>query len=84
MKDEELSEFRKGYFGADPSELRWNKKILIYNAKSNSWKSIGEVPFDAPCGAGVVLDGEKIYSINGEIKPGTRTNRTYVGTILDK
>lgn len=84
LQGEELADFKKKYFGADPSELRWNKKILIYNAKSNSWKSIGEVPFDAPCGAGVVLDGEKIYSINGEIKPGTRTNRTYVGTILNK
>lgn len=84
LQGDELADFKKKYFGADPSELRWNKKILIYNAKSNSWKSIGEIPFDAPCGAGVVLDGEKIYSINGEIKPGTRTNRTYVGTILNK
>lgn len=84
LQGDELTNFKKEYFGADPYELRWNKKILIYNAKSNSWKSIGEIPFDAPCGAGVVLDGEKIYSINGEIKPGTRTNRTYVGTILNK
>ena len=85
LKDDELLEFKKSYFGADPSELRWNKQILIYNAEEDSWRSIGEVPFDAPCGAGVVLGSkDKIYSINGEIKPGTRTNRTYSGTLFYK
>ena len=85
LKGDELLEFKKSYFGADPSELRWNKQILIYNAEEDSWRSIGEVPFDAPCGAGVVLGSkDKIYSINGEIKPGTRTNRTYSGTLFYK
>lgn len=83
LKDKELYEFKQKYFGADPSELRWNKKMLIYNAKDNKWSTIGEVPFDAPCGAGLIADGGKIYSINGEIKPGTRTNRTYVGTMFN-
>lgn len=83
LKGDELQEFKQKYFGADPSELRWNKKILIYNAEDNKWTTIGEIPFDAPCGAGLVVDGGKIYSINGEIKPGTRTNRTYVGTMFN-
>lgn len=84
LQGEELAKFKQQYFGQDPSELRWNKKILVYNADKNSWRSIGEVPFDAPCGAGVVLDKNHIYSINGEIKPGTRTNRTFAGTIFNK
>ncbi|WP_042272015.1 cyclically-permuted mutarotase family protein [[Clostridium] dakarense] len=84
LKDKELADFKEQYFGADPSELRWNKKILVYNATDDKWSSIGEVPFDAPCGEGLVLDGDNIYSINGEIKPGTRTNRTYVGTLVYK
>ena len=84
LQGDELYNFKKEYFGANPSELRWNKKILVYNADKDSWRSIGEVPFDAPCGAGVVKDGNKIYSINGEIKPGTRTNRTFAGTIFNK
>lgn len=74
LKDDALTEFKMGYFGADPSELKWNRKILIYDAVANTWSSIGEVPFDAPCGEALILDGNKIYSINGEIKPGTRTN----------
>lgn len=83
LKGDELYAFNQKYFGADPSELRWNKKILIFNSEENKWTTIGEVPFDAPCGAGLVTDGSKIYSINGEIKPGTRTNRTYVGTMFN-
>ena len=82
LKDDALAEFKMGYFGADPSELKWNKKILIYNARENAWSTVGEVPFDAPCGEGLVLNGDYIYSINGEIKPGTRTSRMYGGMLV--
>lgn len=79
-----LEGFRQGYFGADPYEFNWNSNILIYNCESDAWKTIGEVPFDAPCGEALVLIGNKIYSINGEIKPGVRTDKMYIGTILAK
>ena len=84
LKGEELAEFKAGYFGADPAEFNWNREILIYNSDSNSWKTIGQVPFDAPCGEGLVLVGNKVFSINGEIKPGIRTSRMYTGTIIKK
>ena len=47
-------------------------------------KSIGELPFNAPCGEGLVLIKNKIYSIGGEIKPGIRTSKIYRGEILKK
>ena len=81
LHGEELLAFRTKYFNADPYEFKWNKDILIYNAKKNTWRSIGKVPFDAPCGEGLVLMSNTIYSINGEIKPGVRTNAIYSGTI---
>lgn len=81
LKDEELQQFKLNYFGADPSELQWNRKVLIYDADADTWTSIGEVPFDAPCGEALVLDGDRIYSINGEIKPGTRTKHMYSGIL---
>ena len=84
LKDAALADFRAKYFGADPYEFNWNSNILIYNCESNTWKTIGEVPFDAPCGEGLILIGNKIYSINGEIKPGIRTDKMYVGTIMAK
>lgn len=82
LQDEALAEFKASYFGADPDEFQWNKKVLIYNAKSNSWKTIGEIPFQAPCGQGLILSKDRVYSVNGEIKPGIRTNRMYSGSIV--
>ncbi|PTY39780.1 cyclically-permuted mutarotase family protein [Brachyspira hampsonii] len=82
LQGTELANFRAGYFGADPYEFNWNSNILIYNCDSNTWKTIGEVPFDAPCGEGLILIGNIIYSINGEIKPGVRTDKMYIGTII--
>ena len=84
LKGDELADFRENYFGADPYEFNWNKEILVYNAKSDAWSSLGQVPFDAPCGEGLVLLDENIFSINGEIKPGIRTNRMYSGNLINK
>ena len=81
LRGQELLKFKASYFGADPEEFQWNKEVLIYNADTNSWKSIGQLPFTAPCGEGLVLVGNKIYSINGEIKPGVTTPRIYSGEI---
>lgn len=82
LKNEELKEYKANYFGAEPNWYGWNRKILIYNASDDTWKSIGEVPFDAPCGAALLNIGDNIYSINGEIKPGVRTDRMYKGIII--
>jgi len=81
LKGTELANFRASYFGADPYEFNWNTEILVYNADSDSWKTLGEVPFDPPAGEGLILIGNKIYSVNGEIKPGVRTDKAYVGII---
>lgn len=82
LKGKKLSDFKESYFGKDPYQFKWNNKILIYNSKDNTWKSIGEVPFNAPCGEALILNGKHLYSINGEIKPGTRTNKIYSGTLI--
>ncbi|MDK0721800.1 cyclically-permuted mutarotase family protein [Clostridium perfringens] len=81
LKDESLAEFKKEYFGRDPQDFAWNTKVLIYNSKNNEWKSIGDVPFNAPCGEALILDRDNIFSINGEIKPGIRTNKIYSGEL---
>lgn len=83
LKDEDLKNYKADYFGAEPHWYKWNKKILVYNASNDTWKSTGEVPFDAPCGAALLNIGNNIYSINGEIKPGVRTDRIYRGIIFN-
>lgn len=82
LKDQELADFKAKYFGADVAEFKWNNQILVYNAKTNTWRSIGQIPFNAPCGEGLVYAGDSIISINGEVKPGVRSNRIYQGFII--
>ncbi|MFR4519408.1 MAG: cyclically-permuted mutarotase family protein [Fusobacterium sp.] len=84
LRGQELLKFKASYFGADPDDFRWNRDILIYNSETNSWRSIGEIPFNAPCGEGLVIVKNKIYSINGEIKPEVRTPRIYQGEFIKK
>ena len=84
LQGRELANFRDHYFRMDPYEFRFNSDILIYNADSDSWRSIGESPFDPNAGAALLLIGNKIYSINGEIKAGVRTDKMFVGTIFAK
>ena len=84
LKYEALKVYKENYFGAEPKSYNWNRKVLVYNATTNKWKAIGEVPFDAPCGAALLLLHDNIYSINGEIKPGVRTERMFKGYIIEK
>ncbi|WP_295155725.1 cyclically-permuted mutarotase family protein [uncultured Brachyspira sp.] len=84
LKGEELSDFKYKYFTSDPYEFKLNSDILIYNSKTDSWKTLGEVPFNPTCGQGLILIGNKIYFISGEIKAGIRTDKMYIGTILKR
>ena len=84
LKGKKLDAYKAAYFGADPAEFNWNRNILVYNAEKNTWSTMGEITFDAPCGAGLSVIGNKVYSINGEVKPGVRTDRMYSGTLLKK
>ena len=84
LKGKKLDAYKAVYFGADPAEFNWNREVLVYNAEKNSWSTMGQITFDAPCGAGLSVIGNKVYSINGEIKPGIRTDRMYSGTLLKK
>lgn len=84
LQGKALADFRDSYFRMDPYEFRFNNNILIYNADSDTWSSIGELPFDPNAGAALIFMGNKIYSINGEIKAGVRTDKMFVGNIFAK
>lgn len=81
LKGNELAAYKTAYFGKESTDFRWNRQVLIYNARRNVWRSAGEIPFAAPCGEGLVRIGNKLISLNGEIKPGVRSNRIYEGFI---
>lgn len=79
LQGDALQAFRKEYFERDPQDFGWNEEILIYNTITDSWRTIGKVPFLANCGQGLVVVGNNIYNISGEIKPGVRTPKIFVG-----
>lgn len=81
LRGQELVKFEASYLNAEPEEFKYNKEILVYNAEKDSWKSLGQLPFPAPYGEGIVLLGNKIYLIGGEIKPGVKTPNIYLGEI---
>lgn len=81
LQGEEKEAYRKDYFSREISAYKWNKKMLVYNIKDNTWKSLGDINFDAPCGNALLMNKGNVYSIMGEIKPTVRTPNIYKGTI---
>lgn len=57
-----------------PAEwYRFNRKVLVYNVRSDEWQEITETSSTARAGAALVGIGNRFFSINGELKPGIRT-----------
>lgn len=81
LKGDDLAAYKTAYFGKESTDFHWNRQVLVYNARHDAWRSAGEIPFAAPCGEGLVKLGDKLISLNGEIKPGVRSNRIYEGFI---
>lgn len=80
---EEKQKFREFYFKQDFSYYNWNKELLVYNYIENSWRTVGQLPFHAPCGHCLLNNGSNIYVLMGEIRPGERTANMYKITIAD-
>jgi N-acetylneuraminic acid mutarotase len=57
------------------------KGILLYDTDTNSWSTIGELPFLAHVTTTATMWNDKIVLSNGEIKPGIRTPDVMLGTI---
>lgn len=53
---------------------QFNPFVLSYNAVYRKWHVMDKTSWSARAGAGVVMCNDDIYYINGELKPGIRTN----------
>lgn len=67
----------QAYFNKPTKDYFFNKTALIYNAKENKWASAGELPFNATAGSSLVNKDNQIILINGEVKPGLRTDTVH-------
>ena len=82
LQGEEKDAFRAHYFTMPPEDYHWNREILVYNAKADAWRSVGQLPFPAPCGEALVIARGALFSISGEVKPGVRSPRLYRGLFV--
>jgi cyclically-permuted mutarotase family protein len=74
LKDDALAAYKKTYLSQPPEAFRWNRHLLVYDAKNDEWKDGGVLPFAPRCGAAMaVLPGGTLVIASGEIKPGCRT-----------
>lgn len=65
------------YMTMDPKAYKFNQNIRIYDPSTESWTIAGKTACLALAGAGLTCDGNSIYIIGGEIKPGVRTPKIW-------
>jgi cyclically-permuted mutarotase family protein len=59
----------------------FSKDVLKYNRVSNTWQSYAQLSFTAPVTTHAFINNNKIYVPAGEIKPGIRSPKIWVGAI---
>jgi N-acetylneuraminic acid mutarotase len=74
---EELAAQRRHYWLQPPDFFRFNKDIIAYHTAADKWVKAGTWPCQPFAGAAVVKADEYFIVINGEVKPGVRTNAVY-------
>ncbi len=64
-------------FMSQPVEdYRWNSDIWCFDTQSLVWSRLGNNPYAANCGAGIVVQEDRVTLVEGEIKPGLRSLET--------
>lgn len=82
-KNDEVAKNRiiQQYFNKPAEDYRFNTIALIYDAKENEWHNAGEIPFSATAGSSLANKDNQIILINGEIKPGLRTDTVHYAVL---
>ncbi|WP_052181113.1 sodium:solute symporter family transporter [Alistipes sp. ZOR0009] len=69
------------YMRANRSFFNFNSKVMAFHTLTKSWTPLQNAPYGGVAGAKVVSVGNKVYVVNGEIKPGERTPSVYAGEV---
>ncbi|EMY6340077.1 N-acetylneuraminate epimerase, partial [Escherichia coli] len=65
------------YFDKKAEDYFFNKFLLSFDPSTQQWSYAGESPWYGTAGAAVVNKGDKTWLINGEAKPGLRTDAVF-------
>ena len=80
-----LEAFRQDYFNRTPEQYNFSKKEVVYNITTDTWSTLGTIPFYGGAGPFPLLKKDNmLYRVSGEIKAGVRTPDVQVGTITVK
>ncbi|HFW4266862.1 TPA: N-acetylneuraminic acid mutarotase, partial [Salmonella enterica subsp. diarizonae serovar 61:r:-] len=74
----------KNYFGKSAGDYLYSNTILTFDPDSSQWHYYGMLPFHGTAGATPVVNGDSIILINGEVKPGLRTDEVIAGQFKNK
>ena len=69
-----IDEEGKNYMNHSPEWYRFNDELLIYHTITDTWTTESKSPLLAKAGAAVVPINGKWIVVNGEVKPGVRSN----------
>lgn len=72
-----ISRINHNYFGKKIEDYLFSKTLLSFEPSSQQWGFAGESPWFGTAGATAVNNGKKTYLINGEVKPGLRTDSVF-------
>ena len=64
----------KEYLSHPAEWYQFNRNLMLYSPQTDEWTILGEYEQGARAGAALVSQEDTYYIINGELKPGIRTN----------
>ncbi len=64
----------KPYLTRPVEWYKFNRNLMLYRPATDEWTVLADAEQGARAGAALVGDGDTYYIINGELKPGIRTN----------
>ncbi len=71
---DEITRITNRYFNQEAKDYFFNRISFIYNAKENTWEYAATVPDLGTAGSSLVVRERQVTLVNGEIKPGLRTD----------
>ena len=80
-----LDKINADYNGKLVKDYFFNKAVLQYDPENNLWTTVGDFPYVGTAGSGVAVNPQvqSVMVVNGERKPGLRTDTTVKFTVKD-
>lgn len=77
--DEGKKKVMDAYFNQRTQDYFFNTTLFAYEPATNRWYNEGKLPFSGRAGAAVYIDKGTVTLVNGEVKPGLRTDNWIQG-----